>query len=143
MLPDLYIYYTCTCTCSSTMRVFDQAPKTIPCFTADVILSLPNIVSYTSAVILVYTGQICIYLSLCLLTLKVIQPSLEDIQNAVNSAVQCITDVGQYVDQWMIPSPASSLSNTPRSNDSKIDCILFIYMFLNVHTCMPFFISSQ
>ena len=67
----------------------------------------------------------CMYFSL----FKVIQPSLEDIQNAVNTAVQCITDVGQYVHFWTITSPASSLSNTPRSNDSKI---LHIILY---HTC--------
>ena len=37
----LYIY-----TCSSTLRGVDQSnTKLVPCFTADVVLSLPNIVS--------------------------------------------------------------------------------------------------
>lgn len=52
--------------------------------------------------------------------MQVIQPSLEDIQNAVNTAAQCVTDVGQYIQLWTMPSPASSLSNTPRKGESKI-----------------------
>ena len=31
--------------CSSTLRVVDQTGKIVPCFIADVVLSLPNIVS--------------------------------------------------------------------------------------------------
>ena len=54
------------------------------------------------------------------LILQVIQPSLEDIQNAVNIAVQCITDIGQYIQLWTIPSPASSLANTPRSANESM-----------------------
>lgn len=122
---------------SSTLRGVDQSVKLIPCFTADVVLSLPNIVSgykmcYTCTVhVTLYihvhvriSVYICMHYLLFLLSCfffpKVIQPSLEDIQNAVNTAVQCVTDVGQYVQLWTIPSPTSSLSNTPRSNDSKL-----------------------
>ena len=63
--------------------------------------------------------------------MQVIQPSLEDIQNAVNIAVQCVVDVGQYVQLWTIPSPASSLSNTPRSNESNH---IHNYTLKNLHS---------
>ena len=96
--------------CSSTLRVVDQTGKMVPCFKADVVLSLPNIVS---------TRHSLMDVPLHHHIMQVIQPSLEDIQNAVNTAVQCVVDVGQYVQLWTTPSPASSLSNTPRSNESN------------------------
>ena len=37
--------------CSSTSRVVDQTGKMVPCFKADVVLSLPNIVSTCDSLI--------------------------------------------------------------------------------------------
>ena len=99
----------CAIYSSASVRSVDTT-KTMPCFAADVVLSLPNIV--------------CTYRDWTVETfffdMQVIQPSLEDIQNAVNTAAQCVTDVGQYIQLWTMPSPASSLSNTPRKGESKI-----------------------
>lgn len=114
----VYMYiYKCII---SAIRGQDSG-KLVPCFTADVVLSLPNIVSNVHMYkhVHVHTFMYSVHDHVFLMSIQVIQPSLEDIQNAVNTAVQCITDVGQYVHIWSIPSPASSLSNTPRSNDSK------------------------
>ena len=60
-----------------------------------------------------------------------IQPSLEDIQNAVNTAVQCVTDIGQYIHLWTLASPASSLNNTPRSEESNISTCIYIYIYVS------------
>ena len=97
---------------STTSRAlqYDEAGKATPCFTANVVLSLPSIVSI---------HYICLTLPVpVVLSLQVIQPSLEDIQNAVNTAVQCISDVGEHVMQWNNGCP-SSHSSTPRSNESE------------------------
>lgn len=54
----------------------EDSPGPVACFQADLILSLPNIV---------------------------MQPSLEDMQNTVNNAVQSVCEVGQYIDLWTPP----------------------------------------
>ena len=41
-----------------------------------------------------------------------------------------MTDIGQYIQLWTVASPASSLSNTPRSGESKHSIKFnFIYMY--------------
>ena len=50
--------------------------------------------------------------------LQIIQPSLEEIQNTLNQAVQYVTEIGQHIPQWTPPTPLSTQS-TPRSNISQ------------------------
>ena len=49
--------------------------------------------------------------------LQIIQPSLEEIQNTVNQAVQYVSEIGQHIPHWTNPFPSSAQS-TPRSKVS-------------------------
>ena len=73
-----------------TVSVMDESSRPLACFIAELVLSLPNII---------------------------IQPSLEEIQNTVNQAVQCVTELGQHIPVWTTPTPPSAQS-TPRSGGS-------------------------
>ena len=75
---------------SSVLRDANETVHPSACFQADLILSLPNIV---------------------------MQPSLEDMQNTVNQAVQNICEVGQHIELWTTPihNIAPQVSPRPRS----------------------------
>ena len=51
------------------------------------------------------------------LHLQIIQPSLDEIQNAVNQSVQYVSEIGQHIPQWTNLFPSSAQS-TPRSRVS-------------------------
>ena len=76
----------------SSSAVLREGEGTHPaaCFQADLVLSLPNIV---------------------------MQPSLEDMQNTVNQAVQNICEVGQHIQLWTTPlyNYPTQFSPRPRS----------------------------
>lgn len=74
---------------ASTSAIPDDTAHPSACFQADLILSIPNIV---------------------------MQPSLEDMQNTVNQAVQYICEVGQHIQLWIAPAfYGSSHVSSPRS----------------------------
>lgn len=77
----------------------ESSSRQCSCFMAELVLSLPNII---------------------------IQPSLEEIQNTVNQAVQMVSEIGQKIPLWTHPNPSSS-QNTPRAgatqSQSKASCI--------------------
>ena len=52
--------------------------------------------------------------------LKVVRPSLEEIQTVINDAVSEVTSVGRYISVWMEYEPqAEDLLFTPRSDVSS------------------------
>lgn len=67
----------------------DEGAHPAACFQADLILSIPNVV---------------------------MQPTLEEMQNTVNQAVQYICEVGQHIQLWSLPSYNSTLVASPRSD---------------------------
>lgn len=70
-------------------RGTEEGTHPTSCFQADLILSLPNIV---------------------------LQPTLEEMQNSVNQAVQYICEVGQHVQLWSLPSYSNSRVVSPRTD---------------------------
>ena len=98
---------------TSTSSYNDESSvRPCSCFMAELVLSLPNII---------------------------IQPSLEEIQNTVNQAVQTVAEIGQQIPLWTHPNPASSQC-TPRagatqSQSTLIRSLISVHLHVHVH-CM-------
>ena len=69
----------------------ESTSRPCSCFMAELVLSLPNII---------------------------IQPSLEEIQNTVNQAVQMVSEIGQKIPLWTHPNPSSNQS-TPKAGATQ------------------------
>lgn len=68
----------------------DGSSQLAPCFVAKLVLSLPNVI---------------------------IQPSLDEIQNMVNSAVQCVSEIGSRIPLW-VPAYLPHNLSLPKSRSS-------------------------
>ena len=71
-------------------RSVDESSRPVAAFLAELVLSLPNVI---------------------------MQPSLEEVQNAVNTAVQYVSEIGGQVPLWAPLHPQSTQS-TPRNGAS-------------------------
>ena len=71
-------------------RSVDESSRPVAAFLAELVLSLPNII---------------------------MQPSLEEVQNAVNTAVQYVSEIGGQIPLWAPLHPQSAQS-TPRNGAS-------------------------
>ena len=92
----------------------ESSSRPCSCFMAELVLSLPNII---------------------------IQPSLEEIQNTVNHAVQMVSEIGQQIPLWTHPNPASNQS-TPRAGGTQSQSELrYSLNFILLHTLSRLFSS--
>ena len=94
---------------SSSSRCLDEGAHPTACFQADLVLSIPYIV---------------------------VQPSLEDMQNTINQAVQYICEVGQHIRLWTPPHYTVPALKSPHSERASIKmCILAVSIELLVFSC--------
>lgn len=115
-LDNLRRCITTSSTLRSTNRAYataalsnsqEEGPHPTACFQADLILAIPSVV---------------------------MQPTLEEMQNTVNQAVQYICEVGQHIQLWTPPAYSSAgLPSTPHTDrtPSKTECGP-----LSTHHCM-------
>lgn len=87
-------------TSSSLRSQYDDGSRPVACFAADLVLSLPNIVSNH------YNCSTSMIMYLC--GVQVLVPSLEELQAVVNQVVQCVSDIGQSISCWTPPTQHST-----------------------------------